>query len=158
MIPSSGRALWRIAVVVFVIALAATLWAVAGGPLIDNRPGAGAVATAERSEIAAIAPTIAAIEHIRQTRGTYPASLDDLAGHLPSGVMADTTGDTLTIDTGGGAVWAYQSRPDGLGYELSRHLPDGKSLVATADHGTITWSDLDDDDSKTEPAMLPSSG
>lgn len=158
MTPTSGRALWRAAVLVLAGALAATLWAVAGYRWVDVPPEPQDAAAPARADVAAIMPTIAAIERIRQASGKYPAYLDDLAGHLPTGVIADSAGDTLTIDTGGGAVWVYQRRPDGQGYELTRHLSNGTSLAANVDRGRITWSDLRDDDEKTEPAMLPSSG
>jgi hypothetical protein len=148
--------LWHAAVLIVIVALLATGWTLLGRALGPGTAAESVPSDTRLLELAAdIGLTITAIDRFHKDTGAYPAKADQFAGRLPQGVIADTAGDTLSIDTGHGTVWSYLRTEDGQGYELTRHLPDGGSLSATCDHGKLTWLYAETDDDDPEPITLP---
>jgi hypothetical protein len=152
-------AFYRITVLAVILALVAIAWTLLGRTPPTAPPMGAPPAGAELAEMAAeIRPTIAALDRIRRETGAYPAKVGDVTGRLPPSVLADATNagdvDALSLDIGHGIVWVYARDEDGQSYELTRHLADGGSLVATSDHGTIAWSFAASDDEDASPVTL----
>ena len=155
----SLRTLWWLAALIVAMALLATLYAALLGDQTGPRSAdTGKTIPSSLSELtSAVRPVIAAIERYRGEKGFYPVTATDMAGRLPDGVLADQAGDTLSLDLGHGILWVYLRHPDGQGYELTRHITDGGSVVAETEHGTITWLFAESDDEDLSPVSIPQS-